>query len=133
MPTVQVEAQLSSDTLLQAAEQLSLSELEELEARLRALSARRKAPSLSHEESVLLLTINQGLSSSERGRLDELVDKRREEMITPAEYRELLDLTDKSENLNAQRVAALADLARLRGVSLPEVMDQLGLRASEIM
>jgi hypothetical protein len=30
--------------------------------------------------------------------------------------------------LHAERLAALADLAKLRGVTLPALMDQLGIR-----
>jgi hypothetical protein len=37
-------------------------------------------------------------------------------------------LTDRLEVLHADRLAALAELARLRGVTLGEVMNQLGIR-----
>ena len=57
----------------------------------------------------------------------ELIDKRRAETLSSKEYDELLELSDKSEELNAERIKALAELAQFRGVSLPEVMDQLGI------
>ena len=39
--------------------------------------------------------------------------------ITDAEYEELTRLTDHAEELHADRMAALVDLAKFRGISLP--------------
>ena len=50
--------------------------------------------------------------------------------MTCTEYGELLQLTDQVEKLEAERVVALADLARLRQVSLSELLAQLGIQAS---
>jgi len=85
------------------------------------------APRLSADEAALLLKINQGLAPALQQRYDELLEKRDARTLTPAEYQELLALTDQVEAFNLERVQALADLARLRQVSLPEVMQQLGL------
>jgi hypothetical protein len=41
---------------------------------------------------------------------------------------ELLALSDRIEVLHAERLAAIAELARLRQISLPEMMSQLGVR-----
>jgi hypothetical protein len=61
MPTVQVEANLSFDDLLQATQQLSGPELEKFVGQVVALQAHRRAPSLSQSETELLLKINQGI------------------------------------------------------------------------
>jgi hypothetical protein len=61
-------------------------------------------------------------------RYHELIEKRRAGTITTDEYTELLELTDEVETLHAQRIEHLAELARLRGISLAEVMQQLGIQ-----
>lgn len=125
MPTIQIAA----DQLLEAARQLPPPEFNQLVDRLLAWRAQlmNAAPRLSAAETALLLKINQGFAPAPRQRYDELLEKRDARTLTPAEYQELLALTDQVEAFNVERVQALADLARLRQVSLPEVMRQLGL------
>jgi hypothetical protein len=77
----------------------------------------------------LLLRINAGLPDDLRRRFDELAAKRQDETLTPDEHAGLLRLTEDVERRQADRVAALTELARLRGVSLAAVMAQLGIRA----
>jgi len=38
---------------------------------------------------------------------------------------------NRAEELHAERMAAMVELAKLRGVSLPELMNQLGIRFPE--
>lgn len=125
MPTLQI----ATDQLLEAARQLPPPEFNQLLERLLAWRGQlmNAAPRLSAAETDLLLKINQGFAPAQQQRYDELLEKRDARTLTPAEYQELLDLTDQVEAFNVERVQALADLARLRQVSLPEVMRQLGL------
>lgn len=60
-----------------------------------------------------------------------MIARRREGSLTPEEVGELRSLGDEIEVMDAQRAEHLAKLARLRGVSLDEVMDSLGIRAPE--
>jgi iron-sulfur cluster repair protein YtfE (RIC family) len=106
---------------------MSIAELEQLVDQVLALRAERVAPHLSAEESALLSRINQGLPASERVRMRALLEKRDEQTLAPAEWQELTALTDKLELLHADRLAALADLAQVRGVTLDAVIQQLGL------
>ena len=128
MSTIHVEAQLSSDQLLKAIEQLSLSELEQLVFQVIAMQAQRKAPSLPRAEAELLLKINRGVPPEVQKQYDELIAKRHAETLTPDEYSELLRLTDQIEKLEARRMEWLAELARLRKTSLTALMDDLGIR-----
>jgi hypothetical protein len=125
MPTIQIAA----DQLLEAARQLPPPELDQLVERLLAWRGQlmNTAPRLSAAETELLLKINQGFAPAPQQRYDELLEKRDARTLTPAEYQELLALTEQVEAFNVERVQALADLAQLRQVSLPEVMRQLGL------
>jgi histidine kinase/DNA gyrase B/HSP90-like ATPase len=112
---------------------LSLSELERVFDHVLVLQAERKAPHLSPSESRLLVRINQGLPPDLRERLILLKAKREDESITDAEYEELTSLSDRAEELHAERMTAMAELAKLRGVSLPELMNLMrrGIRADE--
>jgi len=128
MPVVQIEAQLSAEELLEAADQLDEAELEQFALRIIALRARRQASSLPQAEAALLIEINRSLRPEEQERYDELIGKRRKESLTPDEYEELLCLTDHVESVAARRMKALAELARLRGMSLTTLMEDLGIR-----
>jgi hypothetical protein len=129
MPAIQVDVQLSTNKLLEAVERLNLSELERFLSRVLALQAQRKAPHLSVKESALLTKINQGLPLKIRTRLNQLVSKRRANTLTQEEHAELLRLIDHLEEAEARRAEALAQLAKLRGVSMTALMRELGIRA----
>lgn len=130
MSAIQISKPTSLDDLLNAASQLSLSELEKLVSRIIALQAQRRAPSLPKIESELLLKINQGIPSDLQKRYNELVAKRRANAIANDEYDELLRMTDEIEKLEARRIEYLGALASIRKVSLAELMDDLGIKGA---
>jgi len=119
---------LSGEQILSALEQLSPAELEGLVPQIIALGASRRAPHLSPEESKLLARIDKCTPDDLKTRLSELEARRDDALLTGAEAAELLTLSNRVEKLHAERMAALADLAKLRGVTLPALMDQLGIR-----
>ena len=125
MSVIRIEAELPFDTLLKAVEQLSLPDLEKLMSQVMSLQAKRKAPCLSADETELMLSINQSLSPDIQTRFDELVAKRQAETLTQEEHQELLTLTDQIEKTDAERMKYLAELARIRGVSLDVLMETL--------
>jgi hypothetical protein len=124
MPSIQIE----SEQLLKAVEQLSPHELDAFVAQVLAVRAQREAPTLSAAESTLLLTINSAIPEPLQQRYDELIVQRQAEQLTSTEHAELLQLTIEIEQREADRVAALADLARLRGVPLTQLMQTLGIQ-----
>jgi hypothetical protein len=128
MPLVQVEAQVPTDELLKAVGQLSPPDLEQFVFQVIALRAQRQASSLPRAESDLLLKINEGMPPDLQTRYNELIAKRQAETLSPDEYEELLRLTQQVEMLEVRRVEYLAELARLRGTSLTELMQNLGIR-----
>ena len=128
MSTIKVEIQISSEDLLKAVEHLSQPELERFVSQVIALQAQRKATHLPPNEAELLLKINQGIPSNTQKWYDELIGKRDAETLTPDEHKELLHLTEQIEKLQAQRIEYLADLARIRGISLTRLMENLGIR-----
>lgn len=119
--------QLSTEQIMAAVAHLSLPELRQVFDRVLALQAERKADHLSAAESALLLRVNHGLPPEIRRRIAALRAMRDEESISDAEYEELTRLTDHAEEVHAERMRALVELAQLRGVSLPVLLDQLGV------
>lgn len=130
MPTLQLEAQVSTTDLLRAVGQLEMPELDNFVAQVITLRARRSAPSLPRREAELLLAINERLPEADQQRYNELLIKRDDESLTNAEYEELLRLSDRIEEWDAQRLSWLVELAALRGKSLSALMADLGLKAA---
>jgi hypothetical protein len=126
MPTIQVD----TEELLRAALQLPRPELEQFVTQLQILRLQHDEARLTHDEAELLLKINEGLSSDVQQRLDELIAKRQTQSLTAAEHQELIQLTEQSEKIDADRLQHLLALAALRKVSLDEVMQQLGIHPS---
>ena len=127
MSTIPIE--ISTEQLLQAVERLPADELDAFAARINLLRARREPPRLSEEETALLLQINRAaLDPAQQARFDALVAKRQAETIAAAELQELVELTELSEQRDVERLQALAELARLRGTTVPVLMDSLGIR-----
>ena len=119
---------MTTEQIIAALDKLSLPELQEVFQHTLEVRAERKGPHLPREESALLVRVNQGLPHDLRTRLSALRSKRENDSISDAEYTELTELSDKAESLHAERVAALAELAKLRGVNLSSLMDSLGIR-----
>ncbi len=130
MPTINIQAEVSFDVLVKAAEQLSETELRHFTSQMLALNAKRTAPSVTHGEAALLVHINGRLPEDVQRRYDELIAKRDAETLGDAEHEELLRLTKQVEAFDVARVEALSKLATLRGVTLATLMRQLGLTLS---
>jgi hypothetical protein len=120
---------MSLDELLNAAKQLNETELNTLVNSILLLHARRKATILPSQEASLLLQINQGIPTDLHQHYHRLIEKRDTETLTPAEYEELLHLSDRIELLTAQRADALVKLSTLRQVPLLQLMDDLGIQS----
>jgi len=129
MPTIQVKAELTANELLLAVQQLGKKELEQFVYQVVNLRAKRAAPSLPQAEAELLKKINRGIPKDIRERYKVLIEKRRDEELTPKEYKELLKLSDEVEKIEAQRVEYLAEMAMLRQTSMADLMKSLGIQA----
>ena len=125
MLKVQVTSQIEIDLdeVLKSVAQLEPNELEQVVNQLIALQARQRAASLSTAETDLLQQINQGLPPTIRPRYEELNAKLHEETITPAEHEELLQLSDRIEQADAERLRHLIALAQLRQVSIDTLLN----------
>jgi hypothetical protein len=118
------------EQLLAAAERLPAEQLASFAAEVLALHARRLAPALPADEAALLERIAAAPPAAEVQRYADLLVRRDAETLSPAEYAELLRLSDAREVRNTERVAALAELATLRGVPLRDLLRNLGAAAA---
>jgi predicted DNA-binding protein with PD1-like motif len=89
-----------------------------------SLQAKRKSPALSKKETEILLKINKGLPIKTRKRFGELNKKRQAETLTTSEHKELLSLIGQIEKSDSERIGHMAELARIRGISLTELMKE---------
>ncbi|PSR16370.1 STAS/SEC14 domain-containing protein [filamentous cyanobacterium CCP3] len=130
MATVRVtsEVSLNLDQLLSGVAQLDTDELRNFVERVSLMLAQRRAASLPELEASLLQSINQGLPEDIQQRYSELQTKLQNEAIAPEEHQELPQLIDVVEQADANRLKALVELAQLRGVTLPELMERLELQ-----
>lgn len=127
MTTIPIEAEVSAEQLLRAVEQLPSQDLATFVTRLLALRAQREEPHVSQPETTLLLQVNEGIPIETRRRFDALIAKRQGEAITSEELAELIEITEEIERRDAQRLAALQELAQLRRMPLTDLLDDLGI------
>ena len=99
-----------------------------LEERLkRSVNGQTAVAPLSAKESLLLRKVNEWLPSETWQEYQELREKFREETVTEAEHQRLIEFSTRIETINARRIGFIAELARVRQVSLDEMMNQLGI------
>lgn len=114
--------------IYQSVSSLGLSELDQVIKRLIGLRRQRLTTVLSETESDLLRKINSLAPAEIQMRFDHLLEKRKKETLTDNEYEELLELTKYTENLNVQRLEYILELAKLRNITLDELILQLELK-----
>lgn len=80
-------------------------------------------------EDDLLQRIQLNIQAQDLDAYYELVDRRKADQLRPEEYETLLALTNRIELAHAERMKFVAALAKWRGVSLEQIMLDLGLQA----
>ncbi len=126
MPITRQNKKISTDALAV----LSQRELDNFINQAIVLRAKRRAPSVSRDETEILLEINRGLSEKMQIRFDELKEKIESETITLTERQEFLRLTDSIEKHDAKRIELVGKLAEIRQQTFDEVMKDLGIGQS---
>lgn len=124
MSKVQVE--LDMNEVLHGLSELQKDEFEAFLSNVLSLQAQRKASHLTKDEAILLQKINVRLDAKDYATLEHLNSKLRDETLADSDHEELMGLLESIEHLDAERMSALIELAALRGVTLEEVMKQLG-------
>ena len=99
--------------------------------RIGQIVARRKFSSVSEQERELLFKINNVIPVISQERYALLSEKMQAETITASEHTELLKLVEKLEAKYVKRLEYLIELARIRNMSLQQLMKQLHLNLDQ--
>lgn len=99
----------------------------DLEVYLEQLITENVEKRLSKEDD-LLLKINQGVSIEKWQRFYVLKEKKESQTLTEIEHQEIISIYSEIENIHAQRMLYLVELANLRGTNLRSLMTQLGIK-----
>ncbi len=124
------EGPVTSNNLLADIERMNLREIDDFLGDVVRIRGRKVAPILPRKEASLLREINQPFLENDQIEYDALVEMRRAENLIEEDHARLLKLTTKRESWEASRLEKLASLARLRGLTLREIMIQLGIQAA---
>lgn len=114
--------------LLKNVQLLNDAEFEDFFKKLLLLRESSRAGLISELELTLLQQIHEGLPKEKQIRLNLLIAKRDAEIINDEEYEELLDLTAEIESLDLNRLKSMTQLAELRKITLPEVVELFNIR-----
>jgi len=125
MPVVDLKAELDKNDLIKIANQLETVELDEFIRDMIRIRANRKTDPKLQKEEELLLIINHNFSKKEQERFDELVTMRQTNNISDEDLMELIALTDYSEQIATERVNALTQLSKIKGVGVSALMKEL--------
>ncbi|MBK6993510.1 MAG: hypothetical protein KA138_01360 [Saprospiraceae bacterium] len=107
---------------------LPLSELEYLAQELDAVIAQKRKADRKPSEGELLLQINTTvLNAEDRSRYWVLAEKLEADQLTDGDHQEFMKLVDKDEKLRNNRLKLLIELAQMRNITLPKLMENLGL------
>ena len=119
---------MDKQVLIDSVAQMPISEMERFVQQVNALIIQKKTMDKSYRERFLLGKINQTVLSKEKiERYQKLVQKLEAETISKAEYKEFMKLSEVEEQLRYERLTYLVELAQLKSISLPQLMDNLGL------
>jgi hypothetical protein len=94
------------------------------ESLLTDLKSAAASPSTASQEAPLIAIIERRLPPEAQTRLDSLRQRLAEETITKAEHQELLAFIDPIEQMDAERVEAMIQLAQLRQVNLNTIIQE---------
>lgn len=119
---------MDTQVLIQGVAEMPISEMERFVQQVNALIVQKKTTDKNYRERFLLGKINQTVLSKEKiERYQKLVQKLEAETISKAEYKEFMKLTELEEQIRYERLTYLVELAQLKSITLPELMDKLGL------
>jgi hypothetical protein len=130
MAKIEMHADNNTQSLIGGFSDMPLHDLESFISQLNALAIRKRVADKGKRDKSLLLKINQAILPEETmERYIELQEKMEIENLTDVEYQELLALVAQEEKVRNKRFQYLLELSQLRGISLTELMDNLGLNA----
>jgi predicted O-linked N-acetylglucosamine transferase (SPINDLY family) len=130
MEEILIQSKIDTRSILHGMTQMPVQELETFLQEVSALIRRKKTEDKEGREGLLLEKINQTiLDKKKKERYQSLVIKLEADTISEIEHAEFTKLADLQEKLRNQRVKYLIELSQLRAVSLPQLMNSMGLNS----
>ena len=119
---------MDAQTLLKDVAQMPLPEIERFVQSVHALITQRKSTDKTYQDRLLLRKINETiLGATKTKRYQLLVQKLEAETISDSEYKEFMQLAEQEEVIRYERLTYLVELAQIRSITLPQLMENLGL------
>lgn len=130
MQKVQIQAEVDPKSMLS---QLGTQELEAFMREIKGLLTRRRTKDTKAKEKALLQRLNEecALPEAHWQQFRLLNEKMQAGDLTPTEKAAFFQLVKEEEKMRLLRIKLLGELAQLRGVSLPEIAEQLGIKAPD--
>jgi hypothetical protein len=116
-----------TQTILETVKEMPNDDLELFLAQVLKVRAERFAPQPEALQLQLLNQINQTLPPLQRAKFEQLVEKRDSNNISELELEELISMIDEIEARDVERLKALIELSQIRGITLDELMQTLGI------
>ncbi|MBK9016178.1 MAG: hypothetical protein IPM82_20110 [Saprospiraceae bacterium] len=128
MQKVQVQAEVDLKSMLS---QLGTQDLEEFLREIKGLLTRRQTKDVKAKEKALLQRLNEecALPAAHWQQFQLLSEKMQALVATPAEQETFFKLVKEEETVRLLRIKLLGEMAQLRGISLPEMAAELGIKA----
>jgi hypothetical protein len=128
MEKIQMHVENTIPSLLGGFSEMPLKDLEHFIRELNALANRKRLLDKGKQDKILLRKINETiLTEPLMERYISLQEKMEVDNLSDTEYQELLNLVDKEEKIRNKRFQYLLELSQLRGISLTDLMNNLGL------
>ena len=126
MKKIQLNTEIDVGAMLA---QMGTDKLEIFKKEITKILALRKTPNLQAQETGLLRRLNEecSLPPESWSRFRSLCSKKKSEALSTIEQKELAHLIKEEERLRLKRVLLLGELAKLKGQSLDEVSEELGI------
>lgn len=127
---IKPDVKVNLEEILQGVSKLNLHDLEQFHQKVGGLLSIRKARSIPEREHALTAKITEEfLPKKSSQKFELLLEKHRSGTISPSETTEYQELLQITQNKALQRLALLVELSQLRGESLSDTMDKLGIEA----
>jgi hypothetical protein len=128
MSRVQIQNNNAIQQMLGNFSELPLKDIELFIKELNALAVRKRNDDMLKREKFLLRKINESvLKDTELQQYCRLQEQMELGELDNKEHQELLQLVEKEEKIRNKRFQYLIELSQLRAISLPELLNQLGL------
>lgn len=132
MASVEIKSniQISVDEIIKGVSQLETSEIEKFLEEVSNLLTQRKRQEFAERETELLEKVKHPYPSELKARYNFLTDRMKADEISTNEHQELIEISNRFEEMDAQRLQWLLELSKIRNQPLEQLLKELNLPTS---